>query len=941
MVKRIFEKTFNIREGEIRIVFLMQLYIFLIITVLLLVKPTVTALFLSNLGSGQLPYGYLLVAVVAVLSSMTYNRMVKIFSIKTIASFTLIIFSIFFFVLSYVVYKGINYTWILYFYYLSISLFGVLATSQFWVIANIVFDLREAKRLFGFIGAGAIAGGIFGGYLTTLLANYFGNGIVILTASILLLLCLPIILIIWRIRKEQVYKYTNEEDHEDHKSTFDSSFGKVLKSKHLVNLAAVVGVSVLVAKLIDFQFSDFAHKAFTDSNELASFFGFWFSSFNIIALLIQLFLTNKLLSRFGVSSNLMILPVSLAIGSVLFLVFPELWVLILIKGVDGSFKQSINKAAFELSFLPVSYESKKHAKPFIDVVVDSIATGIAGFLLLFVIKALNVDTKYITMITIFFLLIWFYMIYRLRSSYFDTFRKNIREIISREDLNLGHKKKNNRVAMKAVLNDGNENEIVKLLDHMDAEQIKIYKSSIINLIDHPSDKVKASAIKSVYTFRSKVIVSKIKTLLEVNTDDVVVYESMEYLLIYSNDYQNDIYRNYLDHKKDYLKNAALLCLARASRVNNILANKYHLDKRIEDQIEEFTIYEDKQRRVELIGLLLTIGYSEREKYYSFIDKYLKSKDPVLKKYAIKAAGLTKHEQYISQLIRMIIRKEHAGDVIEALKNFGKPIVQKLYIMIENEELDENTRGFIPKILESYDSKQSVVTLLNLLQSNDVLVRLNTTKSLKILMDKDIKLKLNNDRLNENIFSECLFFKNTLSAISSLEKTEKRNLNRGKKLKDKNLSKEEDTARRSLIDLLQKHLDLSLQTIFFLLSEKYKFSDMEVVFLGIKNDTEESRINAIEFLSNLLDTELKNELLPILEYHFLSDKNVNLKIDILPEKKCLNNLLKDCGVATKVRVLKLMQQMDQKGSVRLLNKLAKHKNTTVRNLAKKILYSTEN
>ena len=115
--------------------------------------------------------------------------------------------------------------------------------------------------------------------------------------------------------------------------------------------------------------------------------------------------------------------------------------------------------------------------------------------------------------------------------------------------------------------------------------------------------------------------------------------------------------------------------------------------------------------------------------------------------------------------------------------------------------------------------------------------------------------------------------------------------------------------------------------------------MEVVFQGIKNDTKESRINAVEFLSNLLDTELKDELLPLLEYHFLEDREVNFKIETLPEKKCLNNLLKECGVATKVRVLKLMQHLDQKWSVQLLNKLAKHKNTTIRNLVKKILDSS--
>jgi len=99
MIKDLFKKSFNIREGELKIALLMQLYIFLVITVLLLVKPTVTALFLSGLGADKLPYGYLLVAVVAVLSSVFYNRMIKRFSIKIVALVTIIIFSALFFLL--------------------------------------------------------------------------------------------------------------------------------------------------------------------------------------------------------------------------------------------------------------------------------------------------------------------------------------------------------------------------------------------------------------------------------------------------------------------------------------------------------------------------------------------------------------------------------------------------------------------------------------------------------------------------------------------------------------------------------------------------------------------------------------------------------------------------------------------------------------------------
>jgi AAA family ATP:ADP antiporter len=228
----------------------------------------------------------------------------------------------------------------------------------------------------------------------------------------------------------------------------------------------------------------------------------------------------------------------------------------------------------------------------------------------------------------------------------------------------------------------------------------------------------------------------------------------------------------------------------------------------------------------------------------------------------------------------------------------------------------------------------MVTLINLLESNDVLVRLNATKSLKVLKDKDIKLRLNDERLNENIFNESLFFKNTLSAIYSLEKTERTKAKKVKKAQY-NSYKDEAAQRTSLLNLLKAHLDLSLETIFYLLSEKYKYSDMEVVFEGIRNDTEESRINAIEFLSNILDSELKDELLPILEYHFLSDKDVNLKIDVIPEKRSLNLLLKERGVATKIRVLKLMQFLNM-GSTPVLKKLTKHKNLTVRKLAKKIL-----
>ena len=39
---------------------------------------------------------------------------------------------------------------------------GMLLISQFWTLANDVYDARQAKRLFGFIGGGASLGGALG-----------------------------------------------------------------------------------------------------------------------------------------------------------------------------------------------------------------------------------------------------------------------------------------------------------------------------------------------------------------------------------------------------------------------------------------------------------------------------------------------------------------------------------------------------------------------------------------------------------------------------------------------------------------------------------------------------------------------------------------------------------------------------------------------------------
>ena len=70
-------------------------------------------------------------------------------------------------------YSGLR--WLYPAFYIWIKVFGVLAPAQVWTLANYVLTTREAKRVFGMVGSGAIAGWIFSGFISKTAARDFGT----------------------------------------------------------------------------------------------------------------------------------------------------------------------------------------------------------------------------------------------------------------------------------------------------------------------------------------------------------------------------------------------------------------------------------------------------------------------------------------------------------------------------------------------------------------------------------------------------------------------------------------------------------------------------------------------------------------------------------------------------------------------------------------------
>ncbi|WP_142784323.1 Npt1/Npt2 family nucleotide transporter [Changchengzhania lutea] len=901
----------------------MQLYIFLVITVLLIVKPTVNALFLSRLGADSLPYGYIIVAIVAVITTYYYNKAAIRFALVQVTTITLIFFSLSFIALCAILNFGVLNKYILYAYYVGVSLFAVIATSQFWILANIVFNSREAKRLFGFIGAGAIAGGVFGGYLTSIIVSAFNNVTAILVAAILILCCIPIMHKIWSLRIKKLNTYVRKQRKYTDSNGGESALKIISKSKHLTYLAIITGLGVVVAKLVDFQFSDFANKAILDPDKLASFFGFWFSTFNVLALILQLFLTNKLLSKLGVSTTLLILPLGIAIGSLLFITFPELWVLIIIKGIDGSFKQSVNKAAVELSIMPIPFHIKNQAKSFIDVAVDSIATGLAGLMLIFLIRKLDLDTTYITVIILLFTFAWIVLIYKLREAYFNSFRINIQRNLTTEALNKKESRKENTISYsRRILRTGSEDAILNMLDQISQYKINALKPEIIALLDFPSILVKIEAIKQLYAYDKGTAINKVKSLI-ISEDDELVYTALEYILEHSYLNKNEFFNQYLDHESRYISGAALLCLAKEASDNKRLSEAYNLEKRIADKVKSLHDDNDVERKEEIAKLLITIAYSGLRQYYPFINLNLNHKKSYIVKHAIKAAGITVDESYIEVLIRFLKTKTYRNIAIKSLKRYGSEITKTFIKLDRKEELGVDAKRYIPKIVQSYNTQGAVKVLIRLLKSKDVIIRFESAKSLIKLKSKSEHLYFNKRLFNNAIINESKYVKDTLDIIASIQY-----LSKGDIEVDTPIS----AARESLIGVLEEQLETSLQCIFKLLSLVYEEADINVSYSGLISEVKEARINALEFLDNLLQSQLKSRVLPLVEYYIVDESEVNnsrLKLNIIPESAYIKLLIRKRGKRIKLELLKLIEILKNKSYIPTVASLTKHQNKDIR------------
>src|SRR5258706_643179 len=250
------ERALNVRPGDLGRGVLLCSCLFLIICSYKMGGVAGAALFLSRFQARELAYADISssVLVVAVLACYVLIARRVLFR-------DLLVGSMIFFAATWALFWGLAHyysrlIWVFSAFFLWGKIFCVLAATQILTLANFFLTTREAKRVFGMVGGGAIAGGIFAGFLSKAMAKRFGTESLLLAMAFFVLICAGVGVLGWRRGRALVgdARGTAEGSGETAPRNLVASMPSLFGSRNLRGIAAGICISSHVGTVTGWQY---------------------------------------------------------------------------------------------------------------------------------------------------------------------------------------------------------------------------------------------------------------------------------------------------------------------------------------------------------------------------------------------------------------------------------------------------------------------------------------------------------------------------------------------------------------------------------------------------------------------------------------------------------------------------------------------------------------
>jgi len=254
-------------------------------------------------------------------------------------------------------------------FYVWAAIFNLFVVSVFWGFLADVFSSEQSRRLFGFIAAGGTIGGIAGSTLTSVLVEHLGRTRLLLVSAVLLEAAVWSVRRLARIARGLRERSRSGEDDTAVGGGVLSGFAHAVRSPYLLSITLYMLLFTILSTFLYFQQADLARHSFTDRSARTAFFARIDLAVNILTLLVQLFLTSRIIKGLGVALTLGLLPALSIAGFAVVGFAATLWAVVAFQVLRRAGNFAVARPTRETCFTVLPREDKYKAKSFIDTFV--------------------------------------------------------------------------------------------------------------------------------------------------------------------------------------------------------------------------------------------------------------------------------------------------------------------------------------------------------------------------------------------------------------------------------------------------------------------------------------------------------------------------------------------------------------------------------------------
>lgn len=874
LLQRVLAPVADLRREEVATALLMFAYSFLLMWGYNIIRPITRSAFIKDLGADNLPWMPLVASFVIAAFMAVYTWIVSAlprrWGLPIIQAGMAAVLVLFWFLFK------TGATWVAIAFYLWGLLLGILLISQFWTLANVTYDPRQAKRLFGFIGAGAPLGGTAGGLMATFGATRLGTFNLVLYSGTILALAVGVVVMI--LKREKPSETIAAGAADDEKGV---GFGEALRllreSRHLQIIAIVISFAAIGANIIEQQLNMAAQaaKGRADVDALTSFLGLVTTWTSTIAFIIQVWLTSRIHRFLGIGFALLVLPVGFATTAVVMLLNGALWAPSLARVLDQSLRYTVDKTSREILFLPLPADLKYRAKPFVDVTVDRVAKGLSGLLMLLLVQpwGLNLEWQQVSYASLTIVGLWIAMAVRVKRQYVAAFRSSLEQrVVKPQEVRLAGADLSTVETLVQELAHPDSARVVYAIDVLES----LDKRNLVTplLLYHESPVVRARALAALGSARPDIAerwVPHIQRMLA-DGDAGVRAAAISALGVISHEDAATLARPMLADSDPRIRLTAAAALAESGRPEDADAAEATLVELIADTSNETR---DARRDVATAVRQLTDARFRRLLIPLLYDPAPDVADEAME--SVRRAG-TDDFVFVPTLVSLLRHRRLKGQARTVLVSYGEPVIDALAHFLRDPDEDVWVRRHIPATLAQIPSQKSVDVLSAALAEPDGFLRYKVVAALERLRREDGALTFPREPIERLALAEGRHYFNYLSLRYNL------------------FAKKALPADSLLARALDQKIDRTRDRIFRLLGLIYPWKDISAARWTLENGEVRLRASALEYLDNILTGQIRKQIMPAIEDMPLEEKvrrgNVLLKTRPRDVEETLLHLIND-------------------------------------------------